>query len=219
MNEASFFVLKKCENELEAMCQPCTFPHQPARKTDKKTCSPVSRRPELAVHAVHRAQQKGRGRSLSPPIFVGVALRKYSTTIINAEKKKEYSIRVEFELFVDDFGPVVLVVANVVTQAVRLHDGFCTSKNGMEWLGSDVKLSPPSCRAVQGGVRCCCGAACLPAGCESRLATTRDDKAFESHMGRVAEQLFHGRREPSCKENACHGMVLFVLDGEEEASL
>jgi len=178
MNEASFFVLKKCENELEAMCQPCTFPHQPARKTDKKTCSPVSRRPELAVHAVHRAQQKGRGRSLSPPIFVGVALRKYSTTIINAEKRKNIRYVSNLNCFVDDFGPVVLVVANVVTQAVRLHDGFCTSKNGMEWLGSDVKLSRPSCLAVQGGVRCC-GAAC-----RLRLATTGDDKeAFENHMG------------------------------------
>ena len=48
----------------------------------------------------------------------------------------------------------------------------------MEWLGSDVKLSRPSCLAVQGGVRCC-GAAC-----RLRLATTGDDKeAFENHMG------------------------------------
>jgi len=172
------------------------------------------------VHAVHRAQQKGReGRFRLPFSEVWLFENTFSTTIINAEKRKNIRYVSNLNCFVDDFGPVVLVVANVVTQAVRLHDGFCTSKNGMEWLGSDVKLSPPSCRAVQGGVRCCCGAACLPAGCESRLATTRDGKAFENHMGRVAEQLFHVRREPSCKANVCHGMVLFVLDGEEEASL
>ena len=151
------------------MCQPCTFPHQPARKTDKKNVQPC-----LSASC---PAEGGRKAALASH-FRRCGASKNTTK--NAERKKN----LRYVSNLNCLSTILVRRFEWQTLLRRLSDctmDFVPAK--MEWLGSDVKLSPPSCRAVQGGVRCCCGAACLPAGCESRLATTRDGKAFENHMG------------------------------------
>ena len=97
MNEASFFVLKKCENELEAMCQlgraaGLYFPMQ----------KPIKKRAALSL-GVGPSRRGEKGRFGLP--FSEV--RRFQKYHKKCRKKKESSIRVEFELFVDDFGPAV----------------------------------------------------------------------------------------------------------------
>ena len=133
-------------------------------KTNKKTCSPVSRR---------RAQQKGGEKAALASHFRRCGASKNTTK--NAERKKN----LRYVSNLNCLSTILVRRFEWQTLLRRLSDctmDFVPAK--MEWLGSDVKLSRPSCLAVQGGVRCC-GAAC-----RLRLATTGDDKeAFENHMG------------------------------------